>query len=291
MPQAQSTSRIPQSDSGTIRDPAATSASGTGTTSSRVHAHHGPPAALSGGHQGPAGETGGEHPVERDRGAAPLDVPEHGDAGLEPGLPLDLGGDDRPDPPESREPVLVQRVVGEVEDPGIGFAPSDTTTIANRRRTAITSRIRRQTNSRSNGCSGSRISVGTARHACRVADPARLTTHDLADHDAVVALGRAVEAVDQLAGDLGRRLEPDARVRPTDVVVDGLRDPDARHPRHLCRRVQRPFAARSRRTRRAGGPSWRPRPAPGHRRSGGVGPRSCRGWSRPSEGCPGRRRS
>ena len=48
--------------------------------------------------------------------------------------------------------------------------------------------------------------------------------HDLRDDDAVVAVRRAVQAVERLGGDAERGVEPDRGVGQGDVVVDRLRD-------------------------------------------------------------------
>ena len=52
-------------------------------------------------------EAGREHPVERGRGAAALQVPEHGDARLEAGQPLELGAEDVAHAAEPLEPERV----------------------------------------------------------------------------------------------------------------------------------------------------------------------------------------
>ena len=59
-------------------------------------------------------------------------------------------------------------------------------------------------------------------------DPAGVATHHLHDHHAVVRLGRGVEAVDGVGGDLHRGVEPERHVRPAEVVVDRLRHADHR---------------------------------------------------------------
>ena len=57
-------------------------------------------------------------------------------------------------------------------------------------------------------------------------NPTSLAAHHLHEHDAMVALGRAVEPVDQIGRDLHGGLEPDAVVGAADVVVDRLGDAD-----------------------------------------------------------------
>src|SRR4051794_38695256 len=53
-------------------------------------------------------------------------------------------------------------------------------------------------------------------------DPARIATHYFNYHDAVVRLGCGVYAIDRLAHNVARRIEPEGVVGATQVVVDGL---------------------------------------------------------------------
>ena len=228
----QSTSGIRQSASGTTREPAATSTIGVVRVpipSVPTMDPHRPAIASS---TAARAEPGGEHAVDGAGRAAPLHVAQHRDPGLVARPPADLFGRratrSRPDAgTRSRRAGSA----GIVIVPSVAIAPSDTTTIEKCRRTAWTSATRRQTSSMSNGCSGSRItSAPVATPAVHPIHPAwrPMTSHD---HDAVVALGRAVEAVDQIGRDLGRGREADARVGAADVVVDRLRDPDRRDVR------------------------------------------------------------
>ena len=58
-------------------------------------------------------------------------------------------------------------------------------------------------------------------------DPAAVPTHDLADHDPVVAHGGGVQPVQGVGGGRDRGQKPEGEVRAQDVVVDGLGDADA----------------------------------------------------------------
>ena len=69
---------------------------------------------------------------------------------------------------------------------------------------------------------GDQDHVRSAGDARRQRQPAGPVAHDLGQDDPVVAVGRAVEAVDGLRGDRQRRREPDGRVGLHHVVVDGL---------------------------------------------------------------------
>ena len=60
-------------------------------------------------------------------------------------------------------------------------------------------------------------------------DPAGVAAHDLDDHDALVRLGRAVQAVDGLGGDRHGRVEAERRLRVRQIVVDRLGHADDGH--------------------------------------------------------------
>ena len=59
-------------------------------------------------------------------------------------------------------------------------------------------------------------------------DPTHMSPHHLAHDDPVVGLGRGLQAVDRLGGDLDRRVEPEGHLGPGQVVVDGLGHADDR---------------------------------------------------------------
>ena len=70
-------------------------------------------------------------------------------------------------------------------------------------------------------------------------DPAAVAAHHLDDHHPVVALGRRVQAVDGVGGDLHGGVEAERHVGADDVVVDRLGHADDRHAvlrRTACRR-------------------------------------------------------
>ncbi len=60
-------------------------------------------------------------------------------------------------------------------------------------------------------------------------DPTGVAAHHLDDHHPVVALGRRVQPVDGVGGDLHRGVEPEREVGRREVVVDGLRHADELH--------------------------------------------------------------
>ena len=61
-------------------------------------------------------------------------------------------------------------------------------------------------------------------------DPSGVAAHHLDDHHSVVALGRGVQAVDGISGDLHGGGEPERHVGADDVVVDRLGHADDRQP-------------------------------------------------------------
>ena len=68
------------------------------------------------------------------------------------------------------------------------------------------------------------MSAPPAIPAYSVSQPA-LFAHDLDAHDAAVAAGRGVDAVNDVGGDIHRRMEAERDVGAIDVVVDGLGQP------------------------------------------------------------------
>ena len=107
--------------------------------------------------------------------------------------------------------------------PSLGTAPSATTTIEKKRPREWRRRISRTTSSMSKGRSGIRItSAPPARPEWSAIQPG-VAAHHLDDHHAVVRLGRGVEAVDGLGGDLHGRVEAECHVGAAEVVVDRLR--------------------------------------------------------------------
>ena len=68
--------------------------------------------------------------------------------------------------------------------------------------------------------------VGAAGQARVQRDPARVAAHHLDDERPVMALGRRVQAVDRLHGDVHRGVEAEREVGRAEVVVDRLRHAD-----------------------------------------------------------------
>ena len=87
--------------------------------------------------------------------------------------------------------------------------------------------------------------VGAAGDARVAGDPARVAAHHLADDHAVVRLGRRVQAVDRLGGDLHGGLKAEREVRRVEVVVDRLGHADGRKAgrEELARHAERVVAA------------------------------------------------
>ena len=82
---------------------------------------------------------------------------------------------------------------------------------------------------------GDQDHVGAAGEPGVERDPARVAAHHLDDHHAVVALGRRVQAVDRVGGDLHGGVEAEGHVGAAEVVVDRLRH--ARAPAGRARRA------------------------------------------------------
>ena len=87
---------------------------------------------------------------------------------------------------------------------------------------------RRQTSSMSNGLLRDEHHRRPTGDPGVGGDPAAVAAHHLDDHHPVVALGRRVQPVDGVGGDLHRGVEAERDVGALDVVVDRLRDADDR---------------------------------------------------------------
>ncbi len=72
--------------------------------------------------------------------------------------------------------------------------------------------------------------LGATGEAGVESDPTRVPPHDLDDHDPIVGLGGGGQAVDGFGDDMDCGVEPKRDIGPTDVVVDGLGDPDHGKP-------------------------------------------------------------
>src|SRR5207302_8803437 len=73
---------------------------------------------------------------------------------------------------------------------------------------------------------GDEDDVGATGEAGVQRDPSGVSTHHFYDEHAVVGLGRGVQPVDRLDGDLPGGVEADGVVGGVEVVVDGLRYAD-----------------------------------------------------------------
>ena len=75
---------------------------------------------------------------------------------------------------------------------------------------------------------GDQDHVGAAGEPRVEGDPAGVAAHHLDDHHPVVRLGRRVQAVDRVGGDLHSGVEAERHIGPAEVVVDRLRHTDHR---------------------------------------------------------------
>ncbi len=172
-------------------------------------------------------EAGRKPPVERRRRAAPLDMAEHGRAGLPPGPATDLslqhGRDSlQPDMPEGVQlPFLDHQAAGHrtrslshhddrrvVRGEAVFDEGTDLVDVE--------------------GSFRNEDHVGARRHSAVQGDPTGMPAHDLDDEDAMMAFGGGVQAVDGLHRDVDRRVEPEGVVGGRQVVVDGFGNPDNR---------------------------------------------------------------
>ena len=71
-------------------------------------------------------------------------------------------------------------------------------------------------------------------------DPADVATHHLAHDHPVMGLGRGLEPVDGLGGDLHGGVEPEGHLGPREIVVDGLGYPHHREAPSVPRRSATP---------------------------------------------------
>ena len=188
-------------------------------------------------------EARGQHPVVRDRRIILAERARASSRASRCAPSAGFGGDELPDPSRRGHPFSSSSYSGMFIVPGTGTAPSLTTTIENVRRCECTARIRSQTSSMSNGCSGIKMTSAAPARPAVMPTPSGAPPHDLAHHHPVVALRGAVQAIDGIGGDLRRGPEPDAGVRSPDVVVDRLGDADHRDVGHRGGRPHRALAA------------------------------------------------
>ena len=167
-----------------------------------------------------------EHAVERGRGAAPLDVTEHGGPRLEPGPRLDLVFELDADSAQPRVAELVELALGDhhralLRSRPLGRhhdreVPAARVTAADQpaHLVDVEGNLRDQDH------------VGTPGDARVQRDPARVAAHHFDDKDPVMALGGRVEAVDRLRGDVQRGVEAEGDIGRAEVVINRLRHAD-----------------------------------------------------------------
>ena len=198
--------------------------------------------ALGEGVDGRDPEPRRQHAVERGRRAAPLDVPEGGGPRLAFHPPLDLPGEERPDP---AEPGVAEGVdLRVLRDLGFGVFggrafrhdddaehPSRGAALPERRADFV--EVERDL--------GHEDDVRPAGQPAGRGHPSRVAPHDLDDHDPVVRLRGRVEAVDGLHDRVDRGVEPNGDVGPPDIVVHRLGDSDHgdARPAQVARRAER----------------------------------------------------
>ena len=172
-------------------------------------------------------EARAEHAVVGQRRAAALDVAEDRHARLVAGALLDRLLERHRDAAQAH---VAERVGGAAElgdDVAVrGRRALGDDDDRERRRPWWRRWMSRQTSSMSNGRSGTRITSAPPAMPGVGGDPARVAAHHLDDDHAVVRLGRGVQAVDRVGGDLHRGLEAEREVGAREVVVDRLRDAD-----------------------------------------------------------------
>ena len=179
------------------------------------------------------------------RGATPLDVTEQHRTGIEAGPLADLVGDELPDAPEPHVTELVDLSRADVERARSRFGPfgdDDDRREAATLVTADESCAHILDVERALGNEDCGRAAGDARMR---GDPAAVTAHHLDDHHAIVRLGRGVESIDRIGGDLDSGVEPERDLGALDVVVDRLRHADDRQSAlgvQLAGEAQRPVA-------------------------------------------------
>lgn len=114
--------------------------------------------------------------------------------------------------------------------PSRGFAPSETTTMANFLPASNRLPTSAVSSAMSKGRSGTTIACAPHGHAGVQGDPAGVAAHDLDDQDALVGLGGGLQPVQGLGGDTDGRVEAEGDIRRGDVVVDGLGHAHDRQP-------------------------------------------------------------
>src|SRR5579885_3466160 len=165
--------------------------------------------------------------VARRRGAAALDVPEHRDAGLEAGRPLDLLAQPLADA------ALRQQTMTELIHLALVLRPGQVAALADDDDREVLSACVPAPDLAADLLDVDRPfrdedHVRAAGDAAHHGDPAGVAAHHLHHHDAVVRLGGRVQPVDRLRADRDGGVEAERVVGAGEVVVDRLRHPDDR---------------------------------------------------------------
>src|SRR5208283_4807474 len=78
----------------------------------------------------------------------------------------------------------------------------------------------------SEGDFGNEDDVGTTRNPGVESDPAGVAAHDFDEHDALVALGSGMQAIDGFGGDNQCGVKTESDFRGVEIVVDGFGNAD-----------------------------------------------------------------
>ena len=167
-----------------------------------------------------------EHAIDRHRRPAPLHVTQDDAACFDACAAFDLGGEQGADTPEA-DRVGHRRIdLGDDLAPAAGrgslgggddrVSEAELATLENPGGDVL----------ERPGNLGNKDDVGPARHARVQRDPSGVSAHELDDHHAVMAGRGGAKAIDRVGGGGDRGGKPEGHVRPDDVVVDGLGNPD-----------------------------------------------------------------
>ncbi len=186
----------------------------------------------------------GQHPVGRDRRPAPLHMPEDRVARLDPAPALDLLSHHTPDP---AKPLGLRGVRRRARVHPAPAGRRDALRDAHERELLPLPAARRDPLADTPDVVPDlrdQDDVRARRHPGMQRQPARVPPHDLHDHHPVVARGRRVHAVQGVRRRRNCRLKPEGDLRPHQVIVDRLGQPDAPDapPPQTGRRRHRPVA-------------------------------------------------
>ncbi len=173
-------------------------------------------------------EPGGQHPVERRRSTAALDMAELHDSCVEAGPFADRLGDAGGHAAEQHvtEPVVRFRL--HLERAGLRFGALRDDDDRGVAAALVTMGEPAAERIDVEGDLGDEHGGRAARDAGVRGDPSRVAPHHLDHHHPVVALGGGVQAVDGVGRDLDGGVEAERHVGADDVVVDRLRHTDDR---------------------------------------------------------------